>query len=183
VSDARPLPSLPDVLILVGRVHRDARGFFTERWRRSDFTALGLPDLVQLNQSRSRRHVLRGLHFQRPPHGQGKLVTVVSGAIFDVVVDVREGSATFGQWASVTLSSRRPLQLWVPAGFAHGFLVLSRSADVLYATDAEYAPAAETGVRWDDPELAIPWPIPSGAAPILSAKDAALPSLADLRSA
>jgi dTDP-4-dehydrorhamnose 3,5-epimerase len=122
--------------------------------------------------------VLRGLHFQRPPHAQGKLVRVVTGAVFDVAVDVRRSSPTFGRWVGAELSAHNHRQLWIPPGFAHGFLVLSESADFLYKTTAYYAPASEGSVRWDDPAVGIDWP-DCGAALQLSAKDQAAPALAD----
>jgi dTDP-4-dehydrorhamnose 3,5-epimerase len=178
--DVYPLDDLPDVWRLRPRVHRDDRGFFVERWRKSTYEQLGLPELVQDNHSRSIRWALRGLHFQAPPHAQGKLVSVMSGRIFDVAVDLRRRSPTFGRWAGVLLSARSSEQLWIPPGFAHGFLVLSHSADVLYKSSAEYAPRTEGGLVWDDPDLGIVWPLPIGVRPLISAKDAALPTLAQL---
>lgn len=180
--DVQPLHALPDVLRLRPRVHRDDRGYLVERWRRSVYRELGLPDLVQDTHSRSTHWALRGLHFQAPPHAQGKLVSVMSGRIYDVAVDLRRGSPTYGRWAGVLLAARFPEHLWVPAGFAHGFLVLSRSADVLYKSSAEYAPTAEGGIAWDDPDLGITWPLPPGVRPLVSAKDAALPTLAQATS-
>jgi dTDP-4-dehydrorhamnose 3,5-epimerase len=177
--DVQPLTDLPDVWRIRPRVHRDDRGFFVERWRQSAYRNLGLPDLVQDNHSRSVRWALRGLHFQGPPHAQGKLVSVVSGRIFDVAVDLREGSPTYGRWAGALLAAPAPEHLWIPPGFAHGFLVLSASADVLYKSSAEYAPAAEGGVAWDDPDVAVRWPLPPGTKPLVSPKDAALPRLAE----
>jgi dTDP-4-dehydrorhamnose 3,5-epimerase len=177
MADVVPVPDLPDVWRLRPRVHRDERGFFTERWKRSAAAALGLPEFVQANHSRSRRWTLRGLHFQAPPHAQGKLVSVVRGRVFDVVVDLRRGSAGYGRWAGVTLTGRRPEHVWVPPGFAHGFLVLSKHADVLYEVSAEHAPDAESGLAWDDPALAIAWPLPSGVAPLVSARDRSWPGL------
>lgn len=162
------------------RVHRDDRGFFVERWRKSAYAELGLPDLVQDSHSRSTRWALRGLHFQSPPHAQGKLVSVMSGRIYDVAVDLRRGSPTFGRWAGVLLAARSPEHLWIPPGFAHGFLVLSASADVLYKSSAEYAPASEAGIAWDDPDLAIAWPLAQGQRPLVSERDAELPHLAAL---
>jgi dTDP-4-dehydrorhamnose 3,5-epimerase len=156
--DATSLPHLPDVLHVTLAPHADDRGFFVERWRVDAAAAAGLPAFVQENHSRSRRGTLRGLHFQAPPHAQGKLVSVVRGTVFDVAVDLRAGSATYGRWDGATLDGDRPEHLWVPAGFAHGFLVLSDVADVVYKVDAGYAPEAEGGLRWDDPDLAIDWP-------------------------
>jgi len=142
---AHPLPELPDVWRIALHPHRDDRGLFVERWRADQAADLGLPPFVQLNHSRSGRGTLRGLHFQAPPHAQGKLVGVVRGSVFDVVVDLRRGSPTFGRWAGATLDDETHDLLWVPRGFAHGFLVLSEVADVLYQVDAGYAPQAEGG--------------------------------------
>lgn len=174
---------IADVLVLEPAVFGDARGFFTQSYTANLFDeAVGREvRFVQDNHSRSARGVLRGLHYQVAPHGQGKLLRVAEGAIFDVAVDIREDSPTFGRWVGMELSSDNHKQLWVPAGLAHGFLVLSERADVIYKTDAYYHPASEGSVRWDDPTLAIAWPLPGGAAPTLSAKDSAAPSLADRR--
>ena len=169
--DAAPLPRLPDVLHVALAPHADDRGFFVERWRAAAAAAAGLPTFVQENHSRSRRGTLRGLHFQAPPHAQGKLVSVVRGTIFDVAVDVRAGSATYGRWDGAVLDGDRPEHRWVPAGFAHGFLVLSDVADVVYKVDAGYAPEAEGGLKWNDPDLAIAWP-DAGAPVVVSPKDA-----------
>ena len=170
--------AIPGVLILEPRVFGDARGFFLESFNQRAFDeAVGAHvEFVQDNHSRSRRGVLRGLHFQRGEHAQGKLVRVAAGAVFDVAADIRPGSPTFGRWVGVELSSENQRQLWVPPGLAHGFLVLSESADFLYKTTAYYAPQDEGAVRWDDPDLAIAWP-DVGAPPQLSAKDVAAPSL------
>jgi len=174
--------ALPQVLVIEPKVHGDARGFFMESFNARDFAAAtGLAEVcfVQDNHSRSARGVLRGLHYQiRQP--QGKLVRVVRGAVFDVAVDARRSSPTFGRWAGVELSADNHRQMWVPPGFAHGFLVLSESADFLYKTTDYYAPAHERTVRWDDPALGIAWPLAAHgiAAPLLSAKDAAAPLLA-----
>ena len=162
--------AIPDVLILEPRVFGDARGFFFESHNRKAFAgATGLDlDFVQDNQSRSARNVLRGLHYQiRQP--QGKLVRASSGAIFDVAVDLRKGSPTLGRWVGAELSSDNFRQMWVPAGFAHGFVVLSDSADVIYKTTDYYAPEYERCLRWDNPEIGIEWP--KGLIPVLSAKD------------
>jgi len=169
--------ALPGVLILEPRVFRDGRGWFVETWQAERYAALGLPStFVQDNVSRSGRDVLRGLHVQNP-RPQGKLVTVLEGTVWDVAVDVRRGSPTFGQWAAVELSGETLRQFWVPAGFAHGFLVRTESAVFSYKCTDGYAAAAEFGVRWDDPDLAIPWP---SSSPIVSDKDAALPFLRDI---
>lgn len=170
---------IPDVKLLVPKVFRDARGFFLERWRQG---VPGLPTAwAQDNQSRSQRGTLRGLHYQLSAHAQGKLVGVTRGKILDVAVDLRRGAPTFGQHVTAVLDDESMHQLWVPRGFAHGFLVLSDVADVLYKTDAPYAPAAERGIRWDDPALAIDWRAPGAEAgdwrPLVSEKDAALPFL------
>ncbi len=171
---------LPEVLIVEPRVFGDARGFFTESWNEATFNkAVGSEvRFVQDNHSRSARGVLRGLHFQLPPHTQGKLVRVVSGAVFDVAVDIRRSSPNFGRWAGVELSAENQRQLWVPPGFAHGFLVLSETADFLYKTTDYYAPQCEGAVRWDDPAIGIEWP-DTGVPALLADKDAKAPLLAD----
>jgi len=165
--------ALPDVLILVPRVLGDARGFFMESYNQRTFDELAGAStaFVQDNHSHSARGVLRGLHYQLPPHAQGKLVRVTQGRVFDVAVDVRRSSPTFSRWVGVELSGENYRQLWIPPGFAHGFLVLSETADFLYKTTAYYAPQAERCIRWDDPMLAITWP-DSGATPSVSDKDA-----------
>jgi len=177
----RPL-QLPEVILIEPRVFPDERGFFLETYKHSEFAANGIPEtFVQDNHSRSVRGVLRGLHFQNPPRAQGKLIRVVRGAIFDVAVDIRPGSPTFGQWVGETLSEENQRMLYVPPGFAHGFLVLSDLADVTYKVTEEYAPELDSGVIWNDPNIAILWPL--DGPPILSPKDAALPPLlqADIR--
>ncbi len=175
--------AIPDVLIFEPKVFGDERGFFMESFSERTFRdATGRDErFVQDNHSRSARGVLRGLHYQLPPHAQGKLVRVVNGAVFDVAVDMRRSSATFGRWVGAELSETNRRQLWIPPGFAHGFLVLSDSADFLYKTTDYYAPETEAAVRWDDPALGIEWP-DAGAAPQLSGKDSAAPSLAQARS-
>jgi dTDP-4-dehydrorhamnose 3,5-epimerase len=172
--------ALPEVLILEPMVFGDSRGFFMESYNRRAFNeAVGYDvEFVQDNHSRSTRGVLRGLHYQLPPHAQGKLVRVVQGAVFDVAVDVRRGSPNFGQWEGVEINAENQRQLWIPPGFAHGFLVLSETADFLYKTTEYYEPAAERAVRWDDPEIGIRWPaLPSP--PTLSGRDSVAPSLRD----
>jgi dTDP-4-dehydrorhamnose 3,5-epimerase len=171
---------LPEVLLLEPKAIGDERGFFLESFNQRGFDAAVGPGhvFVQDNHSRSARGVLRGLHFQLPPHAQGKLVRVVGGAVFDVAVDMRRGSPDFGRWVGMELSAANHRQLWIPPGFAHGFLVLSESADFLYKTTAYYAPEAERAVRWDDPRIGIEWPDP-GVAPLLSAKDRQAPPLAE----
>lgn len=162
--------SIPDVLIIEPKVFGDSRGFFYESFNQKAFAeATGLDlQFVQDNHSRSAKNVLRGLHYQIQ-HPQGKIVRVVQGAVFDVAVDLRKGSATFGQWVGAELSAGNAKQMWVPAGFAHGFLVLSEFADFLYKTTDYYYPQYERCVAWNDPEIGIQWPL-SGA-PILSEKD------------
>lgn len=169
---------IPDVLVLSPRVFADDRGSFFESFNRRAFAeAVGREvEFVQDNQSTSRRHVLRGLHYQEP-QPQGKLVRALAGTIFDVAADIRPGSATFGRWVGVELSAANRRQLWVPEGLAHGFLVLSESAEVLYKTTDFYAPSCERCLRWDDPTLAIAWPLT--APPLLSPRDAAAPTLGD----
>ncbi|MFY0477684.1 dTDP-4-dehydrorhamnose 3,5-epimerase [Achromobacter marplatensis] len=162
--------AIPDVLILEPRVFDDPRGFFFESFNQSAFeTATGVARrFVQDNHSRSAKGVLRGLHYQ-VVQPQGKLVRVCAGEIYDVAVDMRRASPTFGQWVGVVLSAENKRQMWIPEGFAHGFLTLSDSADVLYKTTDYYAPQHERCIRWDDPALAIAWP--GGMSPLLSAKD------------
>jgi len=166
--------AIADVLILEPRVFGDARGFFFESFNQRDFeAATGLRGVtfVQDNHSRSARGVLRGLHYQVLPHAQGKLVRVVRGAAFDVAVDIRPDSPTYGRWVGVELSESNHRQLWIPPGLAHGFLTLSDEADFLYKTTDYYSPAHERCIRWDDPTLAIEWPL-GGRAPVVSEKDA-----------
>jgi dTDP-4-dehydrorhamnose 3,5-epimerase len=174
-----PFEALPDVLLIEPVVHRDPRGLFVETFQSARYRALGIDvDFVQDNQSRSRRGTLRGLHWQAGEHAQAKLVRVVAGEIFDVAVDVRPGSPTFGRWAGARLSAESFRQMYLPAGFAHGFCVLSEEADVEYKCSALYNPAAERGLAWNDPEIGIVWPID---APVLSARDERHPTLAALR--
>lgn len=169
---------LEGVVLLELPVFRDDRGFFTETWHQRRFAEAGLDlTFVQDNHSRSRRGVLRGLHYQLR-HPQGKLVRVVRGAVFDVAVDIRRGSPTFGRWVGAELSEDNGRQIYIPPGYAHGFLVLSDTADVTYKCTALYAPGDEYSVRWDDPAVAIAWP-DAGCPPVLSAKDAAAPGLAE----
>lgn len=175
-----PTP-LPGVVVVQSPVYPDARGFFTEIFHEHRFAELGLPThFAQDNHSRSSRRVLRGLHFQLEDP-QGKLIRVVNGSIFDVAVDVRRSSPSFRQWFGVTLEAREGKQLWVPPGFAHGFLVLSDSADVTYKCTTPYHAPSNSCIRWDDPEIGVQWPLEAGATPILSAADAAAPPLASSR--
>ncbi len=152
--------AIPDVLVFEPRVFGDDRGFFMESFNQSVFdNAVGRHvEFVQDNHSRSAKGVLRGLHYQVPPHAQGKLVRVTQGKVFDVAVDIRRSSATFGRWVGIELTGDNHRQLWLPEGMAHGFLVLSESADFLYKTTNYYAPQAERCIRHDDPALAIDWP-------------------------
>lgn len=164
--------ALDGVLILEPRVFEDPRGCFFESWNARTFAELTGSDaaFVQDNHSVSHRGVLRGLHYQLPPAAQGKLLRVVQGAVYDVVVDLRRGSPSFGGWLSVELSAANQRQLWIPPGFAHGFLSLSDHSVTLYKTTAYYSPAHERCLRWDDPQLAIPWPLDGEA--LLSPRDA-----------
>ncbi|MCP9810040.1 dTDP-4-dehydrorhamnose 3,5-epimerase [Cyanobium sp. HWJ4-Hawea] len=176
-------------LLITPKVFGDGRGFFFESWNQQVFAEALLadgqpaPEFVQDNHSRSSRGVLRGLHFQLPPHPQGKLVRCVIGEIFDVAVDIRRESASFGQWVGARLSAANYQQLWVPAGFAHGFLTLSEQAEVLYKTTDFWSKDCERAIRWDDPQLAINWPLGAEEGligPQLSAKDAVAPLVAEL---
>ncbi|RDB70497.1 dTDP-4-dehydrorhamnose 3,5-epimerase [Eggerthella sinensis] len=172
--------SIEDVLIVDVTAYGDERGYFVETYKRPDFVAGGIgAEFVQDNQSSSTRGVLRGLHFQIE-HPQSKLVRVVSGEVFDVAVDLRPGSATYGKWEGVVLSAENRRQFFVPRGFAHGFLVLSDVAEFCYKCDDVYHPNDEGGLMWNDPEIGIAWPIPEGMELVLSEKDQAHPSLAML---
>lgn len=177
---ATPL-SIPDVLLIEPKVFGDERGFFYESFNQKTFNEATGTDLqfVQDNHSRSSHGVLRGLHYQVPPKAQGKLVRVVRGAVFDVAVDIRKGSPAFGKWVGVELTEEDNRQLWIPPGFAHGFLVLSETAEFLYKTTDYYSPEHERCIRWNDLQLAIAWPDISKA-PVLSAKDLAGLSIADV---
>jgi len=162
---------IPDVVCIEPAVFGDERGFFMETWQSAKFADAGITaQFVQDNHSRSRRGTLRGLHYQlhRP---QGKLVRCALGSVFDVAVDLRRRSPTFGQWVGEELSAENRRQLWVPAGFAHGFLVLSESADFIYKCSDYYDPASERSLAWNDPDIAIRWPIPPGVEVLLSGKD------------
>lgn len=162
---------LNDVLIFEPKLFGDERGFFMETFRSDFFTEqTGVKELVQDNHSKSASGILRGLHYQTE-HTQGKLVRVTQGSVFDVAVDLRESSSTFGQWVGVDLSAQNNKQLWVPAGFAHGFYVTSESAEFVYKCTDYYHPQAEISIRWDDPSLNIEWPLVNGEQPNLSAKD------------
>lgn len=170
-------PRLPELLLFEPQVFRDQRGEFREMYSEERYVAAGLRvRFVQDNLSRSKRNVLRGLHLQHP-RGQGKLVSVLDGVVFDVAVDVRRGSPTFGRWAGFTLSAENAHQLWIPSGFLHGFVALSDGARFHYRCTDVYSPTHELSVRWDDPALGIQWPV---AAPLLCDRDAAAPSLAEV---
>jgi dTDP-4-dehydrorhamnose 3,5-epimerase len=169
---------IPGAFLVDSTRHGDERGFLEESYRLSAFQDAGIPDdFVQDNFTRSVRDSLRGLHYQAPPMAQGKLVRVTRGRVYDVGVDLRVGSPTFGRWIGVELDAGESRSLYLPPGLAHGYCVLSPEADLSYKVTAEYAPALEGGVRWNDPVLDIPWPVTS---PIVSDKDRVLPSLEDL---
>ena len=163
--------AIPDVKIIEPCVSEDERGFFFESFNQQRFNqAIGREvTFVQDNHSKSSKGVLRGLHYQRPPHAQGKLVRCAVGEVFDVAVDIREGSPTFGKWVSVNLSADNKRQLWIPEGFAHGFVALSETAELLYKATDYYAPQADACLRWNDPTVGIEWPL--FGTPILSDKD------------
>jgi dTDP-4-dehydrorhamnose 3,5-epimerase len=168
---------IPDVVLVKSRVFRDERGFFLETYKQTDFAGAGIAvSFLQDNHSFSHRHVLRGLHYQTDPFAQGKLVRCVTGRILDVAVDIRRGSPSYGKWVSAKLSDRNQYMMYVPPGFAHGFAVLSESAEVSYRCTCEYSPEHDRGIIWNDPDIGIDWPVSS---PVLSAKDAAHPKLVD----
>ena len=167
---------VPAVLLVEHKRFGDARGFFTETYRASEFTEAGIPPFVQENHSRSAKGVLRGLHYQVDPAAIGKLVRCLRGRIFDVAVDIRQGSPTYGQWVGAELTEDSSTMLWVPVGFAHGFCALTDTADVAYRQTGYWSPEHERSVRWNDPAIGITWPID---APTLSPKDAAAPLLAE----
>ncbi|MCC7009075.1 MAG: dTDP-4-dehydrorhamnose 3,5-epimerase [Acidobacteria bacterium] len=171
--------ALPEVLLIEPAVHRDARGFFLETYQAARYRAAGIDvTFVQANQSRSVRNTLRGLHWQDGAHPQAKLIRVVVGAVFDVAVDIRPHSPTFGQWVGVHVSADNFLQLYIPVGFAHGFCVLSDAAELEYQCSDVYDPASERGLLWNDPDLGIAWPVRN---PIISERDRRHPTLKDLR--
>ena len=166
---------IPDVVLIEPLVFEDERGFFMETYKHSVFASFGIPErFVQDNHSRSIKSVLRGLHYQKSPKAQGKLVRVVEGEVFDVAVDIRKTAPTYGQWVGTVLSGQNRKMLYIPPEFAHGFCVLSYTAEVIYKTTEEYAPEAERGIVWNDPDLGITWPVEQ---PIVSSKDRALPRL------
>lgn len=175
----RPEVVLPEVILIEPKVFGDERGWFMEIYKESDFVKAGIPQkFVQYSHSYSLpRGILRGLHFQNNPFAQGKLVRCIFGEIFDVAVDLRKGSPTFGKWAGANLSAENKKMLWLPPGFAHGFCTLSDVAEVIYGMTAEYTPAAEGIVRWNDPAIGIKWPVES---PLLASKDEQAPLLSDV---
>jgi dTDP-4-dehydrorhamnose 3,5-epimerase len=172
--------ALPELLLITPKRHGDARGWFAETWSRKTLADAGVEaDFVQDNQAfNAKKGTVRGLHFQQAPHPQAKLVRALRGAILDVAVDVREGSATYGQWVSAELTAEGGEQLFVPRGFAHGYCTLTDDCELFYKVDGLYAPQTEGGLIWNDPDLAIPWPIDGEA--VLSEKDKVLPRLKDL---
>ena len=167
--------AIPDVILIHIKKIEDDRGFFMESFKKTEFAAKNIVDeFVQDNHSNSTKNVLRGLHYQKNPRAQGKLIRVLNGKIFDVAVDIRKGSPTYGNWVGETISAHQANMLFIPPGFAHGFCVLSEKADIFYKTTDEYAPEYDSGIIWNDPELDIKWPITD---PILSTKDVQLPPL------
>ncbi|UCE05619.1 MAG: dTDP-4-dehydrorhamnose 3,5-epimerase [bacterium] len=166
---------IPDVLLIEPRSYIDERGFFAETYKRSEFIENGIKEeFVQDNLSHSSKGTLRGLHFQNPPKAQAKLVMVLKGEVFDAAIDIRKNSPTYGQYIGLTLSDKKIQMLYIPIGFAHGFCVLSDEADFFYKVSDEYAPILDSGIRWNDPDIGIQWPI---SEPILSERDAELPLL------
>lgn len=175
-----PNEVIPQILVVEPLVRRDSRGTFIEAYKASDYAAIGISArFVQDNQSVSTRWALRGLHFQVPPHAQAKLVRCVEGAVFDVAVDLRPDSPTFRRYASMTLKAEEQRLIWIPVGFAHGFLTVSDRATVVYQQTNEYSPGHEGTIRWNDPSIDIKWPL-DGADPLLSDKDARAPLLSDV---
>ncbi len=168
---------IPDVILIEPKIYTDTRGYFTETYKRSEFIENGINEnFVQDNWSHSMKGTLRGLHFQKQPKAQAKLVMVLKGEVFDVAVDIRKGSSTYGKWVGLNLSEKKAQMLYIPAGFAHGFCVLSDEADFVYKVSDEYSPELDSGILWNDPDIDIDWPITD---PLLSAKDMALPLLKD----
>ncbi len=175
---------IPGLVLLEPTVFTDERGSFFEAFNATAFAALGAPtDVVQINQNRSKKGVLRGLHFQAPPHGQSKLVRCIRGALYDVAVDIRRGSPTYGKWFGAELTEENRRTLAIPSGFAHGFCALTDGCEMLYVVGhAGYAKEAEGGLRFDDPALGIAWPVPAGEAPLVNVRDRAWPTLDALES-
>jgi dTDP-4-dehydrorhamnose 3,5-epimerase len=174
---------IPEIKLVTPKIFKDARGFFSETWSARELAEVGITaQFVQDNHSQScARGVIRGLHFQSTPHAQGKLIRVIRGAIFDVAVDIRHGSPTFGRYVSAVLSAENWSQIWVPVGFAHGFCTLEDDTEVIYKVTDYYAPDCDCGLAWDDPDLGIDWPVAPTEA-ILSDKDRRHPRLKELRS-
>lgn len=170
---------IPSLLLIQPKVFQDERGFFLEKYKQSEFEKISLPPFVQDNYSSSKQGVIRGLHYQRSPYEQGKLVSVVFGKVWDVAVDIRKNSPTFGQWVGVELSDKNNLAFYIPVGFAHGFSVLSQEARFFYKCTTEYLPEYEQGIRFNDPDLNIDWKLT--AKPIVSAKDIVLPLFKDIK--
>ena len=169
--------SIPEVVVVNPRIFPDGRGFFSETYKSTDFEAFGIPhDVKQTNHAKSTKGVLRGLHYQAAPHAQAKLVQAIVGEIFDVAVDVRKGSPTYGQWVGEALSEENKKMLFIPEGFLHGYCVLSEEAHVIYSCNDVFAPEADGGVLWNDPEINIKWPVDN---PVVSDKDKELPLLKD----
>jgi dTDP-4-dehydrorhamnose 3,5-epimerase len=163
--------NIPDVILIEPKIYGDTRGFFVETYQAQRFADAGIPEnFVQDNHSGSQQGTLRGLHYQIQ-HAQGKLVRVIAGEVYDVAVDIRRSSPTFGQWVGVRLSAENKHQLWVPSGFAHGFYVISEWAEVIYKVTDIYAPEWERTLAWDEPTIKVEWPVPPGDQPLLSAKD------------
>jgi dTDP-4-dehydrorhamnose 3,5-epimerase len=170
---------IPEVVLITPKSFQDVRGFFLESYKKSEFCANGIAaEFKQDNHSKSSKNVLRGLHYQLDPYAQGKIVRVITGKVFDVAVDIRDGSPTFGKWVSAELSEENKQMLWIPTGFAHGFLTLEDNTNVLYKATDEYNKESEGGIIWNDPEIEIKWPTDK---PILSEKDLKHPLLKDAK--
>lgn len=173
--------TIKDLIIISPRIFTDVRGYFYESFKESDFISAGIKEkFVQDNHSFSVKNVIRGLHFQKYPHGQGKLVRCIRGKVWDIAVDVRKNSKTFGKYFSIELSEENKKMIYIPPGFAHGFVSLTEHTEILYKCTAEYAQGSDGGIRWDDPELNIKWPVKKKDA-IISDKDKALPYLSELK--
>ena len=171
---------IPEIILIEPKVFKDERGFFLETFKRSDFIKNNIKEsFVQENSSHSNYGILRGLHFQKNPKAQGKLVMVIKGEVFDVAVDIRKNSPTYGKWVGVILSEENKNMLYIPTGFAHGFCVLSKEVDFIYKVTEEYSPETEAGIIWNDPELNIKWPIEN---PIINERDAKFPEFKDIDS-
>jgi len=169
--------TIPEVILIIPRIFRDSRGFFMESYKRSEFSKAGIrEEFVQDNHSYSRKDVLRGLHYQREPMAQGKLIRCIRGRIYDVAVDIRRGSPTYKRWVGIELTEENNYMVYIPEGFAHGFVVLSDEAVVIYKCTKEYSKENERGIIWNDPEISIEWPV---KLPVLSERDSKLPLLKD----